>query len=485
MTSRRWSRSDSPVHPVLNRISGDGVSSEETDEIRSPQSGELFARVPLATKGDVNDAISAGVEAEREMAELTRRERAEILRGVADELGRRREELAETITRETGKPIRFSLSELDRAVSTFTLSAEEARRLGGEVLPLDITRASEGYSGFWGRVPVGLVAAITPFNFPVNLTAHKLGPAIAAGNPIILKVPMQAPVSALRLVEICLAAGVPETALSAFHCQPEVAERMVRDERVRLLSFTGSDRVGWHLKSIAGKKRVALELGGNAACIVHEDVDLDSVAERCAVGAFASAGQVCIKVQRLLVHRPVYDAFRDAFLTAAEGLPMGDPMDPDTVVGPMIDREAAERVDGWIQEAVNAGASAPLRPERDGVWIPPTVLEGVTREMKVQAEEVFGPVATLTPYDDFDEAIALANDTRFGLQAGVFTRDVDRIRQAYRELRVGGVIVNDYPTFRVDNFPYGGVRDSGMGREGVRFSIEEMTEIRTLVLRDG
>jgi acyl-CoA reductase-like NAD-dependent aldehyde dehydrogenase len=341
----------------------------------------------------------------------------------------------------------------------------------------------EGYTCIWRRFPIGPIAAIAPFNFPLNLVAHKLAPAIAVGCPVVLKPPMQAPVTALKLAEICFEAGWPRAALSVVHAQPEVAERMATDERIRLLSFTGSAKVGWHLKAVAGRKRVVLELGGNAAAVVHEDAELEWAAERCAIGAFASAGQVCIKVQRLLVHRPVLDRFLERFLATTDALAIGDPLDEKTVIGAMIDTKEADRVMSWIDEATSAGATLLAGGGRNGNVIAPTVLQATTREMKVEREEVFGPVVTVTPYDDFGDALAAVNATEYGLQAGVFTHDVRRIWQAYRELEVGGVIANDYPTLRVDNFPYGGVKASGLGREGPAFAAEDMTEIRTLVLR--
>jgi acyl-CoA reductase-like NAD-dependent aldehyde dehydrogenase len=467
---------------LRNRVAGEWVDSAEWDEVSNPYTGEPVARVPLATAEQMDRAIAASAEGAAAMAELSRYRRAEILHAIARGVQARREELAETITRESGKPIRFSLQEIDRAVHTFTLGAEEARRLGGEIVPVDITAATEGYESLYMRFPLGAIGAISPFNFPVNLTAHKLSPGLAAGNALVVKPPMQAPVSALRLVEICAEAGLPPLALSALHCAPRVAEALATDERLQMISFTGSARVGWHLKSVAGRKRVALELGGNAAAIVHEDADVDRVAARCALGAFASAGQVCIRVQRLLVHRPVLDRFLERFLEEVRGLRVGDPLDPETVVGPMIDAASADRVMAWIDEARDAGAEALTAVERERNVIRPVVMVATRPEMRVEREEVFGPVVTVRPYDDFDEAIRLTNEGAYGLQAGVFTRDLGRVHRAFRALRVGGVIVNDYPTLRVDNFPYGGVKESGFGREGVRFAMEEMTEMRALVL---
>jgi acyl-CoA reductase-like NAD-dependent aldehyde dehydrogenase len=466
----------------LNHVAGEWVDAPEWDEILDPYTGEPFARVPLATAEQMDRAIAAAADAFREMRTLSRFRRAEILHGIVRGIQSSREELAETITRESGKPIRFARQEVDRAVHTFTLGAEEARRIGGEVVPIDITAATEGYSSLYMRFPIGPIGAISPFNFPVNLTAHKLAPAIAAGNTVVAKPPMQAPVSALRLVRICVEAGMPAGALSALHSRPDVAEALATDPRLKMITFTGSGPVGWHLKSIAGHKKVALELGGNAAAIVHEDAEIDWVADRIALGAFASAGQVCIKVQRILVHRTIFDRFAARFRAGVQALRVGNPMDPETIVGPMIDSRAADRVMGWIDEATDAGAEVVLGGGRDGDLVHPTVLVSTRAEMRVEREEVFGPVVTLRPYDDFEEAIRLTNEGVYGLQAGVFTRDIGRIHRAFNELEVGGVVVNDYPTLRVDNFPYGGVKESGFGREGVRFAIEEMTEMRALVL---
>jgi acyl-CoA reductase-like NAD-dependent aldehyde dehydrogenase len=467
---------------VLNYLGREQVASDRWDEIRSPATGEVVVRVPLATPEQLDEGIARAAAAFSHTRELSRFRRAEILRGVAERLEAEGERLARTITEETGKPIRFSRAELERAVHTFVLGAEEARRIGGELVPIDLTAATEGYTSLYRKMPLGPIGAISPFNFPVNLTAHKLSPAIAAGNTVVLKQPMQAPASALQLVEIVQEAGLPDGALSALHCEPGVAERLATDERLKMLSFTGSARVGWHLKGLAVRKRVALELGGNAAAIVHDDADLEWAADRCALGAFAAAGQVCIKVQRLLVQGAVFDEFLSRFLERVDALPTGDPMDPATVVGPMVDEAAATRVCDWVDEAVDAGAERLRGGERRGAFVPPVVLVATRPEMRVEREEVFGPVVTVRPYGDFDEALRLADEGPYGLQAGVFTYDIRRIDRAFRELEVGGVVVNDYPMLRVDNYPYGGVKESGFGREGVRFAIDEMTEVRALVL---
>jgi glyceraldehyde-3-phosphate dehydrogenase (NADP+) len=350
-------------------------------------------------------------------------------------------------------------------------------------VPLDIAPATEGYTAIVERFPIGVIGAIAPFNFPLNLVAHKLAPAIAVGNTVVLKPPPQAPLSALLLADVCYDAGLPAAALSVVHCPVEVAQALAEDARIAMLSFTGSAKVGWHLKTVAGKKKVVLELGGNAAAVVLRDADLAWAARRCALGSFAQAGQVCIKVQRIFVERPVFDAFLALFRQETKALRVGDPSDVETIVGPMIDTANADRVSAWVDDAVKAGAARLTGGGRRNNVLEPTILTGTTPAMKVEAEEVFGPVSTVAPVDSVDEAFARVNESRYGLQAGVFTFDVRNIAKAFQELNVGGVIANDYPTLRVDNFPYGGVKDSGFGREGVRYAMEEMTELKTLVVK--
>jgi acyl-CoA reductase-like NAD-dependent aldehyde dehydrogenase len=396
----------------------------------------------------------------------------------------RREELARTIVAEGGKPISYARGEMERGVTTLALAAEEAGRIGGEVLPLDLAAATKGRWGLTRRFPLGPVLGITPFNFPFNLAAHKVGPALAAGNPIILKPPSKTPLTALKLAEIYAEAGLPQGGLQVLPSPSALTEKAVADERLKALSFTGSAAVGWHLKGIAGKKRVILELGGNAACIVDADADLPYAARRAAIGAFAHAGQICIAVQRLLVHRQVYEPFKEAFLeTIHREIITGDPGREETVVGPFIDSAAADKVRGWIKEALDGGARLLTGNLGSGHLMPPVVLENVQREMKVWNGEIFGPVATLTPVNDFAEALALANDSDYGLQAGVFTNNLRHAWQAFETLEVGGVIINDAPIFRLDHMPYGGVKASGLGREGLRYAIEELSELRLLALK--
>lgn len=393
-------------------------------------------------------------------------------------------ELAQLILAEGGKPITYARAEVSRGVMTLSLAAEEAARLGGEVLPLDLTRAGAGRWGITRRFPVGPVLGITPFNFPFNLVAHKVGPALAAGNPIIIKPSSKCPLTALKLAEVWDQAGLPAGGLQVLPSKTRLAEAAVADDRLRALSFTGSAAVGWDLKGKAGKKRVILELGGNAACIVDAGADLAWAARRAAIGSFAHAGQVCIAVQRLLVHREVYEPFKAVFLeTIAQEIFAGDPAREEVVIGPLIDASAAARVREWVQEAKSGGAKLLAGNPGAGNLMPATVLTGVSREMKVWSQEVFGPVVVLTPFEDFAQALAMANDSDYGLQAGVFTPNLAHMWQAFETLEVGGVIINDAPVFRVDHMPYGGAKASGLGREGVRYAMEELTDLRLLALK--
>ncbi|MEO6419868.1 MAG: aldehyde dehydrogenase family protein, partial [Polyangiaceae bacterium] len=376
-------------------------------------------------------------------------------------------------------------AEVTRAIATFDIAAEEATRITGEVLPLDITKSSEGFRGEWSRFPRGPVLGISPFNFPLNLVAHKVAPALACGCSLVLKPAPQAPLTALLLETIVRESGAPENAFQVVPCEVDVAEMMARDDRFATLSFTGSAKVGWHLKAISGKKQVILELGGNAAAIVHDDANLTFAAERITAAAFGYAGQVCIKVQRAYLHAPIADAVTDDLVTRARAIIPTDPLDPKAVLGPMIDEGNAKRVESWVAEAKEAGATVLVGGKRHGANMEATILQikGDGRGLKVVDEEVFGPVLTLHTYDSWSEALELANASRYGLQAGIFTDSHTRIRQAFSQLSVGGLIVGDTPSFRVDSMPYGGTRDSGLGREGVRFAIEEMTERKLLVYR--
>jgi glyceraldehyde-3-phosphate dehydrogenase (NADP+) len=408
--------------------------------------------------------------------------RAAALATIASRIDQRREEFAQAITAEAGKPISDARREVGRALQTFSVAAEEAKRIPGEVVPLDWTPGSDHSVGLTRRVPIGPVLGITPFNFPLNLVAHKVAPCLAAGNPMVLKPAPQTPLTALLLGEVIGSVEVPPGAFSVVPCDNALAETMVRDPRFKLVSFTGSAAVGWKLKAACGKKRITLELGGNAGVIIEPDADIELAATRCAVGGYAYSGQTCISVQRVLVHEDVYERFADKFLTCVKGLTVGDPRDERTVIGPLISEEAARRVESWIQEAIGQGARLLAGGARRGPIVEATVLTNVTRGMKVSCQELFGPVVTLSRYKRFEEALTAINDSDFGLQAGVFTQDISKIFEAYRTLEVGAVLANEIPTWRADHMPYGGVKDSGLGREGVRYAIEDMTELKLLVL---
>lgn len=411
--------------------------------------------------------------------------RSNLLHRMADGISRRHTEVAELIAREAGKPIRAARLEVERSVLTFRTAAEEAKRINGEVIPLDWMPASEGRFGIVRRFPIGPISGITPFNFPLNLVAHKVAPALAAGNSITLKPAPQAPLTSLKLGEIFLEAEGPAGAFNIVPCNVEDADPLVTDDRIKMLSFTGSPTVGWMLKNRAGKKKVALELGGNAGVIVHSDADLDFAATRIVQGGFGYAGQTCISVQRILVQSAVFDSFLEHLIPKVQALRVGDPLDEKTDFGPVIGDRDADRIEEWIREAVAGGARPLTGGTRQGRLFTPTVLTDTRSGMAVNCKEVFGPVVTVEPYDEFDLALERLNDSAFGLQAGIFTDTLGLAMKAYDRLDVGGVIIGDIPTFRVDHMPYGGVKDSGMGREGLRYAIEEMTEPRLLVLNQG
>lgn len=453
-----------------------------TTKILNPFNGDVVAEVCQAGSGDVEVAVQSTLEGARVMRDFPGHLRSSLLQKVSVLLDARAEEIARTIMAEGGKPITDARREVSRAVHTFSIAAEEAKRIAGEVLPLDWTSATEAHWGLTRRFPIGPILGITPFNFPLNLVAHKMAPALAAGNAILIKPAPQTPLTALLLGEVIMEAGLPGGAVNIIPCPNPVAERLVADPRFKLLSFTGSAAVGWMLKGKSGKKKVVLELGGNAGVIVEPDADLDWAAQRCASGGFVYAGQTCISVQRILVHESIADAFTKKLLALVAIVKTGDPADDATVVGPLIDSSATRRVESWIQEAVAQGARVLAGGARKESVLEATVMSQVTPSMKVSCEEVFGPLVTVTSYRQFEQAVAMLNNSPYGLQAGIFSQDVNRIFSAFRDLEVGAVLANEIPTFRAEHMPYGGVKDSGLGREGVRYAIEEMTEPRLLVL---
>jgi glyceraldehyde-3-phosphate dehydrogenase (NADP+) len=463
-------------------IAGRWVEATTASPIRNPYNQEVLAEVCLAGEAEVEEAVRAAVSAFTVSRKLPAHARSAALQKIAGEVTARKEDFARCLSAESGKPITDARREVGRAITTFTIAAEEAKRIPGEVVPLDITPGTDHHVGLSRRVPIGPILGITPFNFPLNLVAHKVAPALAVGNPIVLKPAPQTPLTSLTLGEVILMAGLPAGMVSILPCTNAVAERMVTDERFKMVSFTGSAAVGWMLKGKAGKKRVVLELGGNAGVIIEPDADLDHAADRCAVGGYVYSGQTCISVQRIYAHESVYQAFLDKLVQRVGALKPGNPAEDQTVIGPLIDEGAAKRVEAWVNEAVAGGAKLRVGGKRKGSVVEATVLTDVTPEMKVSCQEVFGPVVTVTPYVKFDDALAGINDSPYGLQAGVFTKDLKKAFQAYRDLDVGTVLINEIPTFRADHMPYGGVKDSGLGREGLRYAIDEMTEIKLLVL---
>ena len=455
----------------------------ETSVIRAPHDGSEVGVVSLAGPEDVRAALDANVQATRACRELPAHARAAALRKIAEGLHAARADFARTLALEAGKPIAQARTEIDRAIFVFNDGAEEATRIEGEVLPADAVASGTGRIAITRRFPLSPIAAITPFNFPVLLAAHKIAPAMACGATITLKPPPQDPLTTLRLAELVKASGYPGGAVNVVPCHVEVAQVLIEDPRVRLITFTGSAKAGWAIRAKAGTKRVALELGGNAAVIVEPDADLAWAAARCAIGGFTYAGQSCISTQRIYVHESVFASFLDALVQRVKQLKVGDVLDDQTDVGPMISADAAERVERWIAEAVAAGAKVELGGKRSGVFLQPTVLTHTTAEMKVNCEEVFAPLVTVTPYKKLDDAIAWVNASPYGLQAGVFTTNLQTMFRLHAELDVGAVNGNDMPGFRVDRLPYGGAKASGLGREGVRYAIEEMTERRVLTLK--
>jgi acyl-CoA reductase-like NAD-dependent aldehyde dehydrogenase len=468
-------------HPIF--LAGRWVDSPDMLVVDNPADAATPAGATYtATEAQYEEAVEAAVAAFKVTRVLPAYERGRILREISAGIRERREELAHLMATEAGKPIRDALVEVDRATLTFRLGAEEAERMVGEVIPLDLMPASKDRVGITRRFPIGPIAGISPFNFPLNLAAHKIAPAIASGNPIVLKPPSKDPLTMLAVAEIIEGAGVPAGSVSILPMTRELGDRMVADDRFKLLTFTGSPSVGWRMKERAGKKKVVLELGGNAGVIIDKTANLDWAVKRCLVGAFSYAGQVCISVQRMVIHQDVWDEFLRRFVDGAAALKVGDPLDPTTDLGPMVDATAAGRTQRWVDEAVALGGKLLLGGQANGTYYPPTVLTDVPLTAQVCSNEAFAPLVVAFPYRDLDDAIARVNDSMFGLQTGVFTNDLAGAFRAFAELEVGGVIVNDVPTYRIDHMPYGGVKDSGLGREGLRWAIEDMTELRIMVL---
>ena len=451
-------------------------------EVRFPYDGSLVDAVSMASAADMDDAMAAAAAGFEVTRKLPSHKRSQILQNMVRLLRERFDEVVDAMIMEGGKNRKTAVGETSRALETLKVSSEEARRIGGEVFSIDWTAAGENRQGFTRRLPVGTVLGITPFNYPINLACHKIGPAIAVGNPIILKPAEKTPLSSVILAEIVLEAGYPPQAFSMLNAWGRDTEMMVTDPRIAMISFTGSGNVGWMLKSKAGQKKVALELGGNAGLIVHNDADLAAAAAEAAAGGFANAGQNCISVQRLLVQKDVFEEFTDIFVDQVKALKVGDPRDADVDIGPMISLGDAERAESWVNEAQRAGASLLFGGKRDGTMFSPTVMTETSPDMRVNCEEVFAPVVTVSPYDTWDDAVATINDTPYGLQAGLFTNDMKRIMDAWERIEVGGLQVNSASTFRVDHMPYGGIKASGYGREGIKYAMEDMTELRLMVL---
>ncbi|MGG1599739.1 aldehyde dehydrogenase family protein [Paenibacillus naphthalenovorans] len=465
-------------------INGKFVATERTYPLYAPYDGQQLAAIAKADPGHVQEAIAGAHRAFQTMRELPAHRRAEILFEVVRQLKERKEEMARICSLEAGKPIRTARGEIERTIATYQFAGEEAKRISGETIPMDAAPGGEDRVGFTWREPLGVVVAISPFNFPFNLVAHKLGPAIAAGNTVVLKPAEQTPLSALIMGELFHNAGLPEGALQIVTGSGrELSEALISDERVKKITFTGSSEVGRLIKSKAGLRKTTMELGSNSALIVEPDVPLDKIIPRCVEGAFAYAGQVCISLQRIFVHESIYSEFSERFIERTQQLNVGDPLDENTDLSAMINSREADRIESWIREAVDAGAKIGCGGRRDGSTFSPTVLLDVTRDMSVSCKEVFAPIVSIVPYRSLDEAIELVNDSMYGLNVGIYTQNIGHAFYASRKIESGGVIVNDIPTFRVDHMPYGGVKESGYGREGIKYAVQEMTELKFVTIK--
>ncbi|WP_444935795.1 aldehyde dehydrogenase family protein [Microbulbifer sp. JMSA004] len=465
-------------------LANEAVHANTDLEVTDKYSGKVATRVAMADAKVIDSAIDWALLAEKPMANLPSYNRQEVLQHCVVRFRERFEELAEALCIEAGKPIHDSRGEVLRLIDTFHVAAEEAVRINGEIINLEISKRSRGYRGYIRRVPVGACSFISPFNFPLNLAAHKVAPAIAAGCPFVLKPASRTPIGALIIAEVLAETQLPKGAFSVLPCHREGADLFTVDDRFKLLSFTGSPSVGWDLKARAGRKKVVLELGGNAACVIDRDTDLDDAVERLIFGAFYQSGQSCIGVQRIYGHCSLYEDLKRRLVERTKKLKKGDPRSEDTFIGPMISEGEATRLHTWVEEGVQAGGTLLCGGTRDGAMLDPTLLENVPHDCSIVQQEAFGPVAILEPFDSFDDVLDKVNDSAFGLQAGIFTRDLYKAQQAWDTLEVGGVVIGDVPSWRVDNMPYGGVKDSGLGREGVRWAIADMTEERLMVVRE-
>lgn len=464
-------------------LASEAVFANEDLEITNKYTNEVATHAALADAKVIDEAIAAAEASQPELNKMAPYQRQDILNYCVKRFEERFDELAHALCIEAGKPIKDARGEVTRLIDTFRIAAEESVRMHGEVINLEITPRAKGYTGMYKRVPIGPCSFISPFNFPLNLAAHKIAPALATGCAFVLKPASRTPLGALIIGEILAETDLPKGSFSILPCSRDGADLFTIDDRFKLLSFTGSPQVGWDLKAKAGKKPVILELGGNAACLVDHDTDLDDAIERIVFGAYYQSGQSCISVQRVIVHESIYADFKQRYTDRVANLVHGDPLKEDTFIGPMISESEASRLDTWVQEAVSAGATLLCGGKRDGNMLQATLLENVPNDAAINTEEAFGPVSVLSSFSDFDEALKEVNNSQFGLQAGIFTRDIYKAHKAWDELDVGGVVIGDVPSWRVDNMPYGGVKESGLGREGITFAMEDMTEIRLMVLR--
>lgn len=463
-------------------IKGKWEASKSRQEIKSPYDQNVVGKVYFAEKDKTEKAVAAAHEAFSETKKLSSLERAHVLEKISSEIEKRKEELAKSITLSSGKTIKASRTEVERAATTFKIASEEAKRIGGEIIPLDLSAQTKERWGLVRRFPIGVISAISPFNFPLNLVAHKVAPAIASGNTVVLRPASQVAITSILLGEIINETDYPQGGVNIVPSGYEAADILLTDDRVKMVTFTGSPAIGWELKKKAYKKKVTLELGGNAAVVIEPCANLDFALPRMIMGSFSYSGQICISIQRIFLHEKIYDRFMADFIEATKKLKMGNPLEEETDIGPMITLDAAKQTEEWVEEAVENGARTVLGGKRDGVMFEPTILENVKPELRISWIEAFAPVVVIYRYKDFEEALRGVNHSIYGLQAGIFTSDLKKAFQAFEVLDVGGVIINDIPTFRVDHMPYGGVKESGFGREGLRYAIEEMTEIKLMAL---